>query len=149
QALALGLQALALRPFPHDGKLVLERFARVVAEERRLAAGERVRGVLGETQRVRDRLHQRRAIRTETVQRAAAREGLEHAPVQLLPVDAPAKIEQILELAARSTFRDDGLCGARADALHRAETVADALRAERRERRVRAIHARRLELDAE
>src|SRR5690606_27825155 len=88
-------------------------------------------------------------VRAEAVERAAACECLEHAPVQLLAVDAPAEIEQVLVLAVRRPLLDDGLRGARADAFHGAEPIADPLRAERRERRVRAVHARRLELDAE
>src|SRR5690606_24701218 len=68
---------------------------------------------------------------------------------QLLAVDAPAEIEQILVLAPGLALGDDRLRGASADALDRAEPVADPPRAERRERIVRAIHVRRLELDAE
>src|SRR5690606_22970031 len=131
EAFALRLKTLPFRPLAHDWKLVLERLARIVAEQGRLSARERMRGMLREAQRVRNRLHQGRAVRTETVERAAARERLEHAPVQLLAVDPAAKIEQILVLAVRLPLRDDRLRGAAADALDRAEPVADPPRTER------------------
>src|SRR5690606_20253123 len=149
QRFSLGLQPLALRPFPYDGKLVLERLARLVAEQRRLSALERARRMLGEPHRVRNRQHQARAIRAEPVERAGAREGFEHATVELLRVDAAAKIEQILVRPVRLAFRDDRLSGTLADALDRAEPVADAPHAVRREDVRGAVHVRRLDLDPE
>src|SRR5204863_4825494 len=141
EALALRLEPLPLRPLALRRDLVLELVALLAApEQRRLTRGDRVRGALGELQHVWDRGHQRRTVDSERVERARARERLEHAPIDFLQIDAPTQIEQALDLPAGGALRHDRVDRARTHALERAEPVADSLRASHREREPRTVH---------
>ena len=71
------------------------------------------------------RCHERRAVRPECIEAAAADQRLQHAPVELLQVDPPAQILEARERAARLALRDQRLHRAPPHALHRAQAIAD------------------------
>src|SRR5690606_12875555 len=134
QALALGVQNLALRPLAQRRDDVLERGIGLVrAEQPALPDRVHLRGALGELERARNRGHQRRAVHAEAVERARPRERLEHPAPDLLLIDPAAEVEQARVRPVRVALRDDRLDRAPADALDRAEPVADPARACRSE----------------
>src|SRR5690349_11423151 len=63
----------------------------------------------------------------QTIERAALDQLLEHAPVALLRVDAPAQLEQVLEATLARARLEDRIDGGPADALDRTEPEADHL----------------------
>ena len=85
EALALAFEALALAPFADRRQHVLERIvALVAAEQHRLPGCLRVHGSLGRLQRVRNAVHERRAVCAERIEATGLDECLEHAAVDLL-----------------------------------------------------------------
>ena len=64
-------------------------------------------------------------LRAQAVQRAGMDQRFEHPAIELARVDALAEIQQVAERRLPRARIGDGLAGAAADALDRAQAVAD------------------------
>src|SRR5580658_10944772 len=71
-------------------------------------------------------LHERRAVLAQAVEAPGSQQGFQHAPVDLLQVQAPAQILEAAIRAAGLALRDQRLDGPRAYAAYRPEPVAHA-----------------------
>src|SRR5690606_10732630 len=140
---------LALGPLADRRHDLLEIGIRLVrAEQPALPGRVRVLSAFRELDRARDRVDQRRAVHAKPVERARTRERFEHAAADLLLIDAPAEIEEALVPAVRLALAHDRLDRALADALDRAEPVADAARARGRELERGRVDVRRIDHEA-
>ena len=139
ERLALPREHLARRRRRDVGQFRRERRRLIVrlAEERHLAELGVARRSRRELERRIERGELLRAVSGDAVERAALDQRFEHAPVDLLGVDALRQVEEIGETPVRLARLDDAAHRRLADALDRGQ--AEANRARRRRRNRRAI----------
>jgi hypothetical protein len=88
-------------------------------------------------------MHERGAIRRETIEAAGLDQRFEHAPIDLRQVQAPAQIFEARVVAVRAALIDDGRHRALAHAFDGAEPVTNRSIVDHREFVRRQVHVRR------
>ena len=102
---------------------------RAAAAEHVVLSGQRVAGqLLGRAHRLRQLREQARAVLRQRIHRPGQDQRFERALVDLLGIDAHAEIAEVAERAAALARLHDVVDRAFADALDRAEAIADRLR---------------------
>ena len=154
ERLALALQPLRLAPLRKHRDLDRRAFVagdgtRKAAEEVVLPRGMGARALLAELDRGRQHLGERGARRAEAVEAAGFQHRLERALARKPEVHAPAEVDEVAERALALALADDRLDRALADALDRAEAIADRAGPCDGECEARGVHVGRLHVEAE
>ena len=105
------------------------------AEQLRLAAGSRLARAVRQGQHAVDRRHGAGAVRLQRIERAGRDQRLDGAAVDQLGVDPAGEIGKVRERAAGAARGHDGFDRRAADALDRAQRIADRAVRRRRTRR--------------
>src|SRR6185312_17181096 len=125
QRAALALQHLFERPRRNGRQFDAERrLGRAAggAEHVVLPGLAVVQQLLGGARRVGQLGHEAGAVFRQSIQRAGHDQGLNDPAVELARIDPPAEIREV-DVAALLAAGDDGLAGAAADALDRAQPI--------------------------
>jgi hypothetical protein len=125
ERLLLARQPLMLRPLAGGRAARRRRLRRWGREQQLLAAATVFARLLRVAQRRLDPSEVGRARPTEAVERARLHQCLERGLVEHVGLEAFAQIVETLERTAALAFLGDRIGGARTDALHGAEAVAD------------------------
>ena len=127
QGLPFTIQHHLLRPrlAAGVGLFNLLRLFRQYAEHISLADGLGFGVLVGGFQRIAQRIHQRRTVRTETIERPGHNQLFQHATVELFNIGPRAEVEQLAEITAVVARLNDRFDRPFADALDGADTVDD------------------------
>ena len=101
------------------------RLFRQHAEHIRLADGFGFGVLIGGFQRIVQRVHQRRAMRAEAVERPGHNQFFQHPAIEFFNIGTGAQVKQLAEVTAIVTRFNDGFNRAFADAFNGADTIHD------------------------